>query len=405
MRYRRAAATRKLSMPRLAARTERISPFYVMEIVKAAAQLQAAGRRVIHLSIGEPDFPTPAPVQEAARAAIAAGQTGYTPALGLPALRERIAAHYASAHAVAVDPERIAVTAGASGALLLALAALIERGDEVLVPDPGYPCNRHFVTALDGAVRAIACGPDTRFQPDAATVAAHWGERTRGVILASPSNPTGTSITPQALRELLELVRSREGFALVDEIYLGLTFDRAPGSALALADDALVISSFSKYYCMTGWRLGWLVLPPSMVAAVERLAQNLYICASAVAQRAALACFDDETIAICEARRREFRRRRDFLVPALRRIGLEVPVEPDGAFYAYVDIGRFAADSWSFAFDLLAATGVCLVPGRDFGAHEPQRYVRVSYATALQDLEEAVARIEVFLRSRPCASV
>lgn len=387
-------------MATLAARTARINPFYVMEIVKAAAQLEAAGRSVIHMSIGEPDFTAPPSVQEAARRAIAEGDTAYTPALGLSSLRESISAHYERAYGVRIDAARIAITAGASGALLLAMAALVERGDEVLMPDPSYPCNRHFVTAFDGIARLVPCGPEVRFQLDADAVNSHWAPRTRGVMLASPSNPTGTSISTDTLRALLDSTRALGGFSVVDEIYQGLVYGHPPSSALALAPDVLVINSFSKYFSMTGWRLGWLALPESLVPAVERLAQNLFICASTIAQRAALACFDPESLRIYETRRREFKRRRDFLVPALRRLGLEIPVEPDGAFYIYVDVGRFAADSWEFAFELLTESGVCVVPGRDFGTHAPQRYVRISYATAMDRLEEGIARMGRFLAAR-----
>lgn len=391
--------------PAPAARTAQISPFYVMEIVKAAARVQAEGRSVIHMSIGEPDFTAPEPVQEAAHAAIAGGATGYTPALGLDSLRERIAGHYRATLGVEVDPARIAVTAGASAALLLAMAALVDRDAEVLMPDPSYPCNRHFVTAFGGRARLVPCGPEARFQFTADEVRRHWSPATAGVMLASPSNPTGTSITPNALADVLAAVRHLGGFSVVDEIYQGLCYDHAPSTALALGDDAIVINSFSKYFGMTGWRLGWLVVPTALVPTIEKLAQNLFICASAVSQQAGLACFGADAMAIYESRRLQFQERRDYLVPALRRAGLEIPVAPDGAFYIYVDVSRYATDSWQFAFDLLNETGVCVVPGRDFGVHAPQRYVRVSYATSLDKLQDAVARIERFLASRaPAAS-
>lgn len=383
-----------------AAHTALIAPFYVMEIVKAAARLQAEGRSIIHMSIGEPDFSAPEPVQEAAIAAISRGATRYSPALGLDTLRQSIAAHYERAYGLALDPARIVVTAGASGALLLALAALLERDAEVLMPDPSYPCNRHFVTALGGRATLVPCGPQDRFHLTEDSVAAHWSKRSAGVMLASPSNPTGTSMTPAALAAVLSAVRERDGFAIVDEIYQGLTYDHGPRSALALADDAIVINSFSKYFGMTGWRLGWLVLPHALVPVVEKLAQNLFICASTVAQHAAVACFQPEALTIFESRREQFQQRRDFLVPALRQLGLEIPVTPDGAFYIYVDVGRFCADSWSFAFDLLEETGVCVVPGRDFGFNAPERYVRISYATSLPQLKEAVARLQPFLAAR-----
>lgn len=390
-------------MTLLAARAGRITPFYVMEVVKEAARLQAAGKSIIHMSIGEPDFSAPPAVRQAAEAALTQGQTAYTAALGLDTLRQRIADHYRQAFGVTIDAERVVVTAGASAALLLTMAALIEQGHEVLMPDPSYPCNRHFVSAFDGRAVLLPCGPQTRFQLTAAAVDDAWNDNTRGVLLASPSNPTGTSIAPDALDALLRTVRRRGGFAVVDEIYLGLSYDRAPQSALALDDDAIIINSFSKYFSMTGWRLGWLVAPRSLVPVFEKLAQNLFICASTVAQRAALACFEEPTLALCEARRCELQQRRDFLVPALEQMGLRVPVIPDGAFYIYADISSVAADSWDFAFDLLRNTGVCVVPGRDFGMNAPERYVRLSYATTLPLLQEAVERMAAYLRPRPRA--
>jgi aspartate/methionine/tyrosine aminotransferase len=388
-------------MSELATRTRSIEPFYVMEVVKEAARLQANGASVIHMSIGEPDFTAPAPVQRAAIEAIGSGETRYTPALGIRPLRRAIADWYAQRYGLTLDPERVVVTAGASAALLLALAALLERDAEVLMPDPTYPCNRHFVATFEGRARLLPCGPPTRFQLTAADVESNWSAASRGVLLASPSNPTGTSIRPDALRSLIGCVRSLGGFVVVDEIYQGLSYDEPPTTALALDDEAIVVSSFSKYFNMTGWRLGWLVVPSALVPVIERLAQNLFICPSAVAQHAAVACFDPDSIAIYEQRCAEFRRRRDFLVPALKRLGFGVPVVPDGAFYIYADVSRFSADSWDFAFELLHATGVCVVPGRDFGNAEPGRYVRISYANAYDRLEEAIERIEAYLTRRP----
>lgn len=383
---------------RAARRTEGIEPFYVMEIVKEAKRLADAGTSVIHLSIGEPDFTAPPPVQRAAAHAIEAGLTQYTPALGTDELRAAIALDYARRFGLAVAPERIVVTAGASGALLLALAALLERDRELLMPDPSYPCNRHFAAVLEGRARLMPCSAATRFQPTAQIIEQAWGARCAGVLLASPSNPTGTSIEPEPLAAIAECVRKRDGFLIVDEIYLGLTYDHPPRTALALGEDVLVLSSFSKYFNLTGWRLGWLVAPRWLVPVLEKLAQNLYICASAVAQHAALACFSDEALAIYENRREEFRRRRDYLVPALRELGFGIEVMPDGAFYVYADISRFAADSWDFAFTLLRQTGVCVVPGRDFGVAQTARYVRLSYANSMDNLREAVARMRHFLR-------
>jgi aspartate/methionine/tyrosine aminotransferase len=381
----------------LAARLDEIEPFHVMELLKMAAALEQAGRSVIHMGIGEPDFPAAQPVLDAAAKAIAGGTMRYTHAVGLPALREAIAAHYHQRFGVDVAAERIVITAGASGALLLACAALVGRDDEVLMPDPSYPCNRHFVTAFEGRARLIPSGPAQRFQLSATMVREHWSPSTRGVLLASPSNPTGTSIATNELRDIVALVRERGGFTVVDEIYQGLSYDAPPFSALSLGEDIIVINSFSKYFNMTGWRLGWLVVPPSMIAAVEKLAQNFFICASTLAQQAALACFTPESMAIFEQRKSEFKRRRDYLVPELQRLGFTIPVLPDGAFYIYADCSRFSEDADAFTRDVLQATGVVMTPGLDFGTQDVERYIRVSYATSMENLQEAVRRLETYL--------
>ena len=371
-----------------------------MEVIKRAADLEKAGRSIIHLSIGEPDFPTAQPVLDAAARALQGGAMRYTHATGLPALREAISKHYKTRFQLDVPAERIVVTAGASGALLLACAALIGRDSEVLMPDPSYPCNRHFVAAFEGRAAMIPCGPLERFQLTAAMVRAHWSERTAGVLLASPSNPTGTSIPRGELRAIADASRERGGFTLVDEIYQGLSYDAKPESALALGEDLIVINSFSKYFNMTGWRLGWLVVPPTMLPAIEKLAQNMFICASSIAQQAALACFTPEATAIFESRKEEFRRRRDYLVPALQQLGFEIPVIPDGAFYIYADCTAFTHDTDAFARELLDHTGVVLVPGLDFGDYAARRYLRVSYATSMENLAEAVERLGKYLAER-----
>ncbi len=381
----------------LATRLDDIEPFHVMELLKIAAALEQEGRSVIHMGIGEPDFPAAQPVLDAATKAIAGGTMRYTHAVGLPGLREAIAAHYQNHFGVDIAAERIVITAGASGALLLACAALVGRDDEVLMPDPSYPCNRHFVTAFEGRARLIPSGPAQRFQLSAAMVREHWNPATRGVLLASPSNPTGTSIAVNELRDIAAWVRERGGFTVVDEIYQGLSYDAPPFSALSLGEDIIVINSFSKYFNMTGWRLGWLVVPPSMLAAVEKLAQNFFICASTLAQQAALACFTPESMEIFEQRKNEFRRRRDYLVPELQRLGFAIPVLPDGAFYVYADCSRFSDDADTFTRDVLQATGVVMTPGLDFGIQDVHRYIRVSYATSMENLKEAVRRLEAYL--------
>lgn len=387
---------------RLASRVDAIEPFYVMELMKEAQALERAGRDVIHMSIGEPDFTAPEPVIHAAADALKRGVTQYTNALGITPLREAIARHYRDTFGLTVDPERIVVTAGASAALLLACMALVDHGDEVLMPDPCYPCNRHFVSAADGKPVLIASGPAERFQLTAEHVEENWGPATRGVLLASPSNPTGTSIEPDELRRIVDKVRAHGGFTIVDEIYQGLSYDAKPVSALSFGDDVVTVNSFSKYFNMTGWRLGWLVVPPAMVSAVEKLSQNLFICASALAQHAALACFEPQTIAIYESRRLEFKRRRDYIVPALRSLGFGVPVVPDGAFYVYADTTTVhhpaAGNSDALTHSMLHDAGVVLVPGVDFGFHAPERYIRLSYATAYSKLEEAVERLGTLFR-------
>ena len=384
---------------KFASRTGRIEPFYVMECAKAAAELARSpacrDEPMIYLNIGEPDFTAPPLVREAAERCLRDGRTQYTDALGLLPLRERISAWYAQRFGVDVPARRIVLTAGASGALQLACLALVEPGDEILMPDPSYPCNRHFVSAAEGKAVMLPSGPEQRFQLSAAAVEQAWTEHTRGVLLASPSNPTGTSIAPGEMRRIVEQVRARGGVAIVDEIYLGLSYDEAFGvSALTQGDDVVTINSFSKYFNMTGWRLGWMVVPEPMVGVVEKLAQNLYICPSTVAQHAALACFEPESLAEYERRRAEFRARRDFLVPALNRLGLTVPVMPDGAFYAWADCSAFAPDSWDYAFELMHRAHLAITPGRDFGQAETKRYLRLSYATAMPQLEEAVSRLQ-----------
>jgi aspartate/methionine/tyrosine aminotransferase len=381
----------------VAQRVHSIEPFHVMEVVKAAGALARSGVDVISMSVGEPDFTATEPVQQAAIDAIRAGATQYTDALGLAPLRSAIAAHYASAYGVDVDPRRIVVTAGASAGLLLACAALVGVGDDVLMPDPCYPCNRHFVTAFGGTPVLVPSNAAQRYQLTHDDVETRWGERTRGVIVASPSNPTGTSMTGPQMRQMLAAVRARGGFAIVDEIYQGLSYDHPPVSALHFDPDVITVNSFSKYFNMTGWRLGWLVVPEALVPVFEKLAQNLFICPSTIAQHAALACFHPDSIALYEARRHEFKRRRDFLVPALRSIGFKVPVMPDGAFYVYADISALAhkdsGDSAALCMDVLQKTGVAIVPGADFGFAAPARHVRLSYATKLSRIEEAVERL------------
>ena len=392
---------------KFSSRAERIDPFYVMEVAKAA---QAMAREVagtsepmIFLNIGEPDFTAPPLVQEAAAKAVRDGATQYTNALGLDALRERISGWYQSRFGVDVPARRIVVTAGASAALHLACLALIEHGDEILMPDPSYPCNRHFVSAAEGRAVLVPTTAAERYQLSSDKVQAAWTDNTRGVLLASPSNPTGTSIAPAELRRIHEVVQARGGVTMIDEIYLGLSYEEEFGhTALAIDENIISINSFSKYFNMTGWRLGWMVVPDAMVPVVERLAQNLFICASTVSQQAALACFEAESIAEYERRRAEFKARRDYFIPALQSLGLSVPVMPDGAFYAWADCTDAAQrlgvqGSWDFALEVMRRAHVAITPGRDFGSFEPERFVRFSTANSMEQLQESVARLRKLL--------
>ncbi|MDP2196268.1 MAG: pyridoxal phosphate-dependent aminotransferase [Rhodocyclaceae bacterium] len=379
---------------KIAARMAGIEPFHVMELMARAKALEAQGRDIIHMEVGEPDFPTPQPVIDAAQRFIAGGQVFYTHALGLPQLREAIAGFYASRYAVTVDPARIVVTAGASGALLLALGALISPGDEWLLTDPGYPCNRHFVRLLEGVPRPLNVEAATGFQPTVEKVGAGWTAKTRGLLVASPNNPTGTLIEPAQLSRLWQTVRARGGAMIVDEIYHGLTYGVDATTALALSDDIIVINSFSKYFGMTGWRLGWLVVPVHLVRAIEKLAQNLYIAPSAPAQHAALAAFAPETIAILEARREEFRARRDLLLPGLRKLGFRVGSEPQGAFYIYADSSALDRNSQALAGKLIEQAGVAATPGLDFGANAPAAHMRFAYTVEAAKLAAGLERME-----------
>ncbi len=395
---------------RLSARAARVRPFYVMEMAKAAAEIGRAAahseRPMIYLNIGEPDFTAPELVREAAHRAIRDGKTQYTQATGLGPLRERISAWYATRFGLQVPASRIVITAGASAALQLACLALIDPGDQILMPDPSYPCNQQFVQAADGSAVLLPTTAAQRFQLDAAMVEQAWARgdgHTRGVMLASPSNPTGTSIHPADLHRIHNLVQQRGGITLVDEIYLGLGFEEEfSHSALALDDQIISINSFSKYFSMTGWRLGWMVLPAALVGVVEQLAQHLFICPSTVAQHAALACFETDSLAEYERRRAEFRARRDYFVPALRALGLDVPVTPDGAFYVWADCSRACRklgvrDSWDFALELMQQAHIAVTPGRDFGAAHSASFIRFSSASSMAQLQAAVARLQTLL--------
>lgn len=383
-------------MTHRADRLKTIQPFYVMDVLARAKAMEAEGRSVIHLEIGEPDFPTPVPVVQAGIHALEQGHTHYTAALGLPALRERIAHQYAESYRPSAS--QIVITPGASGALQLVFAALLNTGDKVLMTDPGYPCNRNFVTLYGGVPVAIPVHADTAYQLTANSIKQHWDNDVRVVLLASPSNPTGTVIADDELGRIVDTVTELGGILVVDEIYHGLIYGGDAGSVLKYSSNVFVVNSFSKYYGMTGWRLGWLVMPLAYLADIEKLAQNMFIASSTIAQHAALAVFDPEVIQELDQRRDTFQQRRDYLLPALRELGFEIPIKPQGAFYLYANCQAFSQDSYAFVIQLLEETGVAITPGRDFGVYQPETHVRFSYANTLEHLREAVQRIQQFLK-------
>ena len=376
-----------------ARRAAEIEPFEVMDVLSRAQALERAGRRVVHMEIGEPDFTAPEPVVEAGIRAMREGRTAYTATLGLASLREAIASHYKSKFQVEVPAERIAITSGASGGLLTIAALYVDAGDEILVPDPGYPGYRHFVRAFEGVAKVLPVSAASDFQPTLDMVRKAWGPRTKGLLLGSPSNPTGTLIEREELRRIAAFIESKGGVLLVDEIYQGLVYGMEPWTAFGLPGDVVLVNSFSKYFCMTGWRLGWVVLPPSAIRGFEKLAQHLFISAPAAAQHAAVCAFSPESLAVLEKRRKEFARRRDFLVPALKKAGLSIPAEPHGAFYVYADCGRNAR---VFTRQLLETEAVAATPGVDFGGNATDRFVRFAYTRSMEDLEEAARRIGRF---------
>ena len=380
-----------------AKRIKHIQPFHVMDLLAQARELEEKGQDIIHMEVGEPDFTTPEPVIQAGIKAITTGNIHYTPALGLPALREAIADFYLQRYGVTVSPERVVVTPGASGALLLALGLLLDPDKKVMMADPGYPCNKNFVRFLGGVPQLINVDASTEFQLTDDLVKRNWLDDTAALILASPSNPTGTLINHNEVKKISEFINQKNAGLIVDEIYHGLIYGEQPKTALSINDDIFIINSFSKYFGMTGWRLGWLIAPEYLIKDIDKLAQNLFLAAPTTAQYAALAAFDKGNIKILEQRREEFKQRRDFLLPALSKLGFEIPITPQGAFYLYANCERFTDDSFAFAQRLLREVGVAVTPGKDFGDNQPEKYLRFAYTTSMQRLEEAVRRLQKFL--------
>jgi aspartate/methionine/tyrosine aminotransferase len=382
----------------IAKRMEGISPFYVMALLQQARELERQGRDIVHMEIGEPDFATPEHVIQSSIAHLQSGQIKYTPAAGLPELREKIASFYQQRYAVAVDKNRIFITPGASGAFLLALAVTLNPGEEVLLADPCYPCNKNFVRLFDAKTRLIPVDASTDYQLNAQLIQQYWGDQTKAVLITSPSNPTGTVIKANVLRQSIEAVNSLGGCFFADEIYHGLVYAEQTSTALDFSDQVFVINSFSKFFGMTGWRVGWMIVPEVFCQAVEKLAQNIFISAPAHSQFAALAAFDEKNLLELERRRREFAKRRDFLYGHLQRLGFDIAMKPQGAFYIYADCSRFTDDSCQFASDLLQVEGVAVTPGKDFGDNHPEKFIRFAYTTSIERLQEGITRIERFLK-------
>lgn len=396
----------------LAKKMDYIEPFHVMRVLKQAKEMEKAGHDVIHLEVGEPDFSTPQPIITAAKKALDNGLTQYTPAAGILELREAIANFYKVRYGVTISPSRILITPGATGALQLVLAALINPDDEVLLPDPGYPCNRHYVELYNGKPIAINTNAENRYQPTLSSITDKWTDKTRVLMLASPANPTGSILSSKELLKISKLVKEKSSNGhpsalIVDEIYHGLTYEEeelgsngAFSTALSLpeTDNLFVINSFSKYFGMTGWRLGWVVAPEAYVEALDRLAQNIFLCAPTPAQYAAIAAFSDESIDIMEKRREAFKKRRDFLLPELKALGFEIPVEPDGAFYIYANCSNLSNDSMELSSKILADTKIAITPGLDFGMNKPEQYVRFAYTTHMEGLQVAVERFQKYFK-------
>jgi len=379
-------------------RASQIQPFHVMRLLARARELEAMGRDIVHMEVGEPDFKTPQPIIDAGIAAIKTGNMHYTAATGLLELKQKISKHYQQSCQVTVNPNQITITTGASGALLLSLACLVEPGKNILLADPGYPCNRNFSYFLNGEVKAIVVDASTNYQLTAELVDANWDENSVGVILASPSNPTGTLIDAMQLEAMVNVVEKHNGVVVMDEIYHGLVYQQQPHSILEFTDKAFVINSFSKYYGMTGWRVGWCVVPEQYITAIDNFAQNIFLAAPTPAQHAALAAFTDETKNILEQRRQEFEQRRDYLLPEIKALGFKVSSEPQGAFYIYADCSAITEDSEQFSEQLLEKAGVAITPGMDFGTNRAKQHVRFAYTTSMERLAEGVKRIKEYIK-------
>lgn len=382
----------------LSKRSNKLSPFHVMDILAQAKALSQQGKTIYHMEVGEPDFPTAECIVNAGIDALKQSKTHYTPALGLPELRNAVAEYYDRKFSAKIDPHRIIITPGASGAIQLAIACLLDPGENILLADPGYPCNRNIAQVLAVETVAVPVGAESYYQLNAGLVAKNWNDKTRAAMVATPSNPTGTLLPADHLVELCQLIRKNKGRLIVDEIYQGLVYDADDYTALEFSDECFVINSFSKYFGMTGWRVGWMVVPEDYVDAIDRIAQNIFLAPPTVSQYAALTALKADTQIELDSRRDEFKRRRDFLLPALEQLGFDIAVKPQGAFYIYANCERFTEDSFSWVKQLLNEQGVALTPGIDFGDHLANKHCRFAYTQSLEQLERAVDKIDAFIK-------
>lgn len=379
-------------------RAKNLSPFYVMDILAQAKALTQQGKTIYHMEVGEPDFATADSIISAGINALKQCKTYYTPALGLAELRVAVAEYYDRKFALKINPERIIITPGASGALQLVIACLLDAGENVLLSDPGYPCNRNIAQVLAVETIAVPVSAKNAYQLDAAGIEKHWNDKTRAAMIATPSNPTGTLLPERQLREVCRVIEQKNACLIVDEIYQGLVYELADTTALSISNDCFVINSFSKYFGMTGWRVGWMVVPESYVDAIDRIAQNIFLAPATMSQYAALTALKEETQVELDARRDVFKQRRDFLLPALEQLGFDIVAKPQGAFYIYANCEKFTDDSFSWVQRLLIEQGVALTPGIDFGNHLANKHCRFAYTQSLDVLERAVDKIDVFIR-------
>ncbi len=381
----------------LSNRAKNLSPFHVMDILAQAKALARQGKTIYHMEVGEPDFATAECIIKAGITALRQFKTHYTPATGLPELRFAIAEYYDRKFSLNINPERIIVTPGASGALQLAISCLLDAGENVLLADPGYPCNRNIAQVLAVETTAIPVSAKNAYQLDAADIKKHWNDKTKAAMVATPSNPTGTLLAKSQLKGICQIVKQKKGHLIVDEIYQGLVYDVDDMTALSISNDCFVINSFSKYFGMTGWRVGWMVVPEFYIDAIDRIAQNIFLAPATMSQYAALTALKEETLIELDARRDEFKLRRDFLLPALEQLGFDIAVKPQGAFYIYANCEKFTNDSFNWVKHLLKEQGVALTPGLDFGDYQANKHCRFAYTQPVEFLEQAVDKIEAFI--------